>query len=46
MCVHVLSTGAVGSEALRNNAQENAQHHVEHRAITMHEGAQALDATA
>jgi hypothetical protein len=28
--VHICRTGAVGLQALRNDPQEDAQHHVEH----------------
>ena len=34
--------GAVGLQALRNNAQENAQHHVERYPVALHEIAQSL----
>jgi hypothetical protein len=33
---------AVGLQTLRNDAQEDAQHHVQYRSITLHEVAQAL----
>ena len=34
--------GAVGLQSLRDDPQKNAQHHVEHRPITLHEVAQPL----
>ena len=34
--VHVRCTGAIGRLALRNNAQEDAQHHVEHWPVALH----------
>jgi hypothetical protein len=40
--VHICRTGAVGLQALRNDPQEDAQHHVEHCPVTLHEIAQSL----
>lgn len=39
---HICSTRAAALQALRNNAQENTQHHVQHRPVALHEVAQAL----
>jgi hypothetical protein len=38
----ICSAGAAGLEALGNHPREDAQHHVEHCAIALHELAQAL----
>jgi hypothetical protein len=35
--VHICRTGAVGLQALRDDPQEDAQHHVEHCPVTLHE---------
>ena len=40
--VHIYRTGAVGLQALRNHAQEDAQHHIEHNPVALHEVAQPL----
>ena len=40
--VHLRRPRAVGLQALRNDPQENAQHHVEHCPVTLHELAQPL----
>ena len=40
--VHTHRTGAVSLQALRNDPQEDAQHQVEHRSITLHKVAQPL----
>jgi hypothetical protein len=40
--VHMGRPGAVGLQSLRNHPQEDAQHHVEHCPITLHEVAQPL----
>ncbi len=40
--VHQCRTRAVGLQALRNDPQEDAQHHVEHRPVALHEVAQSL----
>jgi hypothetical protein len=40
--VHLRRTGAVGLQSMRNDAQENAQHHVEHRPVALHVVAQPL----
>ena len=40
--VHLRRPRAVGLQAMRNNAQEDAQHHVEHNPVALHEVAQPL----
>ena len=40
--VHLHRPRAVGLQALRNDPQEDAQHHVEHSPVTLHEVAQSL----
>ena len=40
--VHMGRPEAVGLQSLRNHPQEDAQHHVEHCPITLHEVAQSL----
>ena len=40
--VHLGRTGAVVLQALRNDPQEDAQHHVEYCPVTLHEIAQPL----
>jgi hypothetical protein len=35
--VHTCRTGAVGLQGLRDDPQEDAQHHVEHCPVTLHE---------
>ena len=40
--VHIRRTWAVSLQALRNDPQEDAQHHVEHHPVTLHEVAQSL----
>ena len=40
--VHLRRPGAVGLQALRDDPQENAQHHVEHCPVALHEVAQSL----
>lgn len=40
--VHLGRTGAVVLQALRNEPQEDAQHHVEHNPVAPHEVAQSL----
>ena len=40
--VHLGRTGAVVLQALRYDPQEDAQHHVEHRSIALHEVTQPL----
>ncbi len=40
--VHLVRAGAVALQALRNNAQEDAQHHVQYRPVALHEVAQPL----
>ena len=40
--VHMDRTEAVSLQALRNNAQEDAQHHVEHSPVALREVAQSL----
>ena len=40
--VHLRRTGAVGLQTLRNDTQENAQHHVQHCPIALHEVTQPL----
>jgi hypothetical protein len=40
--VHRGRTSAVVLQALRNNAQEDAQHHIEHRPVALYEVAQPL----
>ena len=40
--VHMCRTGAVGLQSLRDDPQEDAQHHVEHCPVTLHEVAQPL----
>ena len=40
--VHLGHTRAMSLQALRNNAQEDTQHHVEHCPVALHEVAQAL----
>jgi hypothetical protein len=38
--IHTCRTGAVGLQSLRDDPQEDAQHHVEHRPVALHEVAQ------
>lgn len=40
--VHIGRPEAVGLQTLRNHPQKNAQHHVEHCPVALHEVAQAL----
>ena len=40
--VHMRSTRAVSLQALRDDPQEDTQHHVQYRAIALHKVAQAL----
>ena len=40
--VHLGRTGAVSLQALRNDPQEDAQHHVEHCPVALHKVAQSL----
>jgi hypothetical protein len=40
--VHMGRIRAVGLQALRNHPQEDTQHHVEHRPVTLHEVAHSL----
>ena len=40
--VHLRRPRAVGLQALRNDPQENTQHHVEHCPVALHEVAQPL----
>ena len=41
-CMHLRRTRAVGLQALRNDPQKDAQHHVEHRPVTLHKVSQPL----